>query len=104
MIQAVLIGAVAVLSVGGYACVRRQARAGRGAHSCRCPRCGQKLRYAPGRAGRAAACPACRHPLTLPSVAHVLPRADDPAGGYRLRRKHEPGREAGREANQGSAR
>jgi hypothetical protein len=37
-------------------------------HTCRCPGCGQKLRYSSAKAGGTSGCPNCRRSLTLPST------------------------------------
>ena len=37
-------------------------------YHCRCPRCGQKVRYRANRAGRPGICPRCRQGLPLPAT------------------------------------
>ena len=83
MTMVVLLGAAAVVAVGGYA--RSRALAGRSlaSHSWRCPRCDKKYRYPARLAGRLVPCPACKRPVTLP----LAPQKPSGAGGYTLRRK-----------------
>jgi hypothetical protein len=52
---------------------------------CRCPDCGQKLRYLAAKAGRPALCPLCRRRLTLPRRREELSPALDASGGYQVR-------------------
>ena len=53
-------------------------------HFCRCPECGQKLRYPASRAGRESMCPRCRQRFILPRDAEPLSSATT-ADGYEVR-------------------
>ncbi len=100
MMPIILVGAVIVLAVGGCAWVRARSSQVREPHSFRCPRCGQKLRSQPNRAGRDVTCPGCKHRFSLPADPQATPSAGNPTEGYRLRRREEPTRtltETGRE-------
>src|SRR5262245_29002018 len=68
MMPVFIVGAVAVVAVGGYAWGRARSSRGPASTSYRCPRCQRKLRYSPSLAGRPAACPGCRRRLTLPAL------------------------------------
>jgi ribosomal protein L37AE/L43A len=103
MMPIVLVATATVFAVGGCAWVRARSGPVRELHWFRCPRCGQKLRYQPNRAGRIVACPGCKHGFALPAEPQTTPSAGSSAEGYRLRRKDEPTRTvaaAGRERSQ----
>jgi hypothetical protein len=66
------VGAVAMGMTAGY--FLRGARRAEApvVHRCRCPRCGQKVRYAACRASRDAMCPRCLRRFSLPSTPQPL--------------------------------
>jgi hypothetical protein len=83
--------AVTVLISGGLLWVLRGHSAEEPYHTCRCPGCGQKVRYRASRAGRAAACPRCRQGLPLPAspreAGASATAAEPPRVGQVLRRQ-----------------
>src|SRR5262245_16492771 len=87
MTLVVLLGAAAVVAVGGYARSRVRAGRSRASHSWRCPRCDKKYRYPARLAGRLLPCPACKRPVTLPLVPQQRSRTAGQLSGYILRRK-----------------
>jgi hypothetical protein len=64
--------AVAVVGVGGYFLRGRAPTEKPTVHHARCPRCEQKVRYSPGRAGRHVTCPRCRRHWLLPETPQPL--------------------------------
>ena len=87
MTLTLLLGATAVVLVGGYAWSRRNASQARVCHSWCCPRCDKRIRYPSSQAGRTVACPACRRPLALPRAHAQSASPQKQVRGYRLRRK-----------------
>jgi hypothetical protein len=78
---------VGMLVVGALVgCLWLCSRHGPGAErlQSRCPRCGQKVRYAANRVGRAFSCPLCRFHWTLPAASQTV---REPRTVYRVRRR-----------------
>jgi hypothetical protein len=88
MVPTLVLLAVAAASLAAVGLVWAGRRARREEPYCvfRCPGCGQKVRYQARKAGRAALCPRCRRPWTLPAGPQDLPDDNDyTAEGYSAR-------------------
>jgi hypothetical protein len=77
----VLVGLILTASVAIVGMVAYVVRASRRVeepsfHYCRCPGCGQKVRYAASRAGRQAGCPRCPRQWALPATSEPLAKAE----------------------------
>ena len=61
-------GAVAILAAVGYFVYTSRRRDEPEVHHAHCPRCDQRVRFGPDRAGSQVRCPRCRRPWTLPGT------------------------------------
>src|SRR5438552_2695384 len=68
MMTLVVLGTVASLAGGAYFLVRSRGRQPVAFPCFRCPACGQKVRYASEKAGRAGTCPRCKERWALPTT------------------------------------
>jgi hypothetical protein len=68
MMTLVVLGVGASLALGGYFLARPRSGQHAAFHCFRCPACGQKVRYASGKAGRAGMCPRCKGRWSLPAA------------------------------------
>jgi len=71
VIALILAGATATLAGAGYFVWASGRRAEPVVHHARCPKCDQKVRYGPARAGQQIPCPRCRRRWTLPATGET---------------------------------
>jgi hypothetical protein len=64
-----LVGAAAVLALGGYLLLRWRRPKEETLYYFQCPGCRRKFRYRARQAGHAATCPRCKQHLTFPQTS-----------------------------------
>jgi hypothetical protein len=69
VVKLIVSGAAKILAAGGYLLGGAEPADEPEVHRATCPRCDQKVRYGPERAGRVIMCPRCRRRWTLPGDA-----------------------------------
>ncbi len=67
VVKLIVSSAARILAAGGLL-RREQPDDEREVHRANCPRCDQRVRYSPERAGRHVTCPRCRRGWTLPGA------------------------------------
>ena len=66
VVKLIVSGAARILAAGGSLLRGADPADEPAVHRANCPRCDQKVRYGPARAGRDIVCPRCRRRWTLP--------------------------------------
>src|SRR5690349_16955885 len=85
VMKLIVSGAAKILAAGGSLLRGAEEADEPVVHRANCPRCDQKVRYGPARAGRDIVCPRCRRRWTLPGGAQSS-RAVDLGGRGFVRR------------------
>ena len=89
MLFYVVLGTTVLLAPAIYWVLRKQAQkwhARQDVQHFHCPRCGQKMRYLAGHAGRVIACPTCWKRCTLPEAGQAGPVHAGPHACFRNQR------------------